>query len=68
MVTEHLCVGEVETIKEIFALMDTGNHTRITLQELKAGLTSVGLELTEPDMELPISLLCHIAWYICCTG
>ncbi|KAL5210379.1 hypothetical protein ABZP36_006002 [Zizania latifolia] len=52
VIAEHLSVEEVEVIKEMFALMDTDNNGRVTLQELKAGLTKVGSKLAEPEMEL----------------
>ncbi|XP_052147181.1 calcium-dependent protein kinase 9 [Oryza glaberrima] len=52
VIAEHLSVEEVEVIKDMFALMDTDNNGRVTLQELKDGLTKVGSKLAEPEMEL----------------
>uniref|UniRef100_J3LRP4 non-specific serine/threonine protein kinase n=1 Tax=Oryza brachyantha TaxID=4533 RepID=J3LRP4_ORYBR len=52
VIAEHLSVEEVEVIKEMFAVMDTDKNGKVTLQELKAGLTKVGSKLAEPEMEL----------------
>ncbi|XP_020185249.1 calcium-dependent protein kinase 9 [Aegilops tauschii subsp. strangulata] len=52
VIAEHLSAEEVEVIKEMFALMDTDNNGRVTLEELKAGLARVGSKLAEPEMEL----------------
>ncbi|KAF7047307.1 hypothetical protein CFC21_056250 [Triticum aestivum] len=52
VIAEHLSAEEVEVIKEMFALMDTDNNGRVTLDELKAGLARVGSKLAEPEMEL----------------
>uniref|UniRef100_A0A0E0KHL3 non-specific serine/threonine protein kinase n=1 Tax=Oryza punctata TaxID=4537 RepID=A0A0E0KHL3_ORYPU len=52
VIAEHLSVEEVEVIREMFALMDTDNNGKVTLQELKDGLTKVGSKLAEPEMEL----------------
>uniref|UniRef100_A0A0D9VXM0 non-specific serine/threonine protein kinase n=1 Tax=Leersia perrieri TaxID=77586 RepID=A0A0D9VXM0_9ORYZ len=52
VIAEHLSVEEVEVIRDMFALMDTDNNGKVTLQELKAGLVKVGSKLAEPEMEL----------------
>ncbi|XP_037427180.1 calcium-dependent protein kinase 9-like [Triticum dicoccoides] len=52
VIAEHLSAEEVEVIKETFALMDTDNNGRVTLDELKAGLARVGSKLMEPEMKL----------------
>ncbi|GJN23700.1 hypothetical protein PR202_gb11369 [Eleusine coracana subsp. coracana] len=52
VIAEHLSVEEVEVIRDMFALMDTDNDGKVTLQELKAGLNKVGSKLADPEMEL----------------
>ncbi|KAL5218829.1 hypothetical protein ABZP36_019513 [Zizania latifolia] len=61
VIAEHLSVEEVEVIKEMFALMDTDNNGRVTLQELKAGLIKVGSKLAEPEMELLMEAVINLS-------
>ncbi|GAA0140072.1 non-receptor serine/threonine protein kinase [Lithospermum erythrorhizon] len=52
VIANHLNVGEVEVIKEMFTLMDTNNDGKVTYDELCAGLRKVGSQLAEPEIKL----------------
>nr|GMC75850.1 calcium-dependent protein kinase 10-like [Ipomoea batatas] len=52
VIAEHLSVGEVEVIRDMFTLMDTDGNGQVTYDELKAGLRKVGSQLAEPEIKL----------------
>ncbi|CAK9183396.1 unnamed protein product [Ilex paraguariensis] len=52
VIAEHLCLEEVEVIRDMFALMDTDSDGKVTYEELKSGLQRVGSQLAEPEIKL----------------
>lgn len=52
MIAEHLSVEEVAGIKEGFQVMDTGNRGKINYDELRVGLTKLGHQVPDGDVQI----------------
>ncbi|KAL3534299.1 hypothetical protein ACH5RR_002760 [Cinchona calisaya] len=52
VIAEHLSVEEVAGIKERFKVMDTGNKGKIDINELRVGLTKLGHQVPEVDLQI----------------
>ncbi|CAI9099986.1 OLC1v1036891C1 [Oldenlandia corymbosa var. corymbosa] len=52
VIAEHLSVEEVAGIKEGFRVMDTSNKGKIDINELRAGLTKLGHQMPEADLQI----------------
>ncbi|XP_057434409.1 calcium-dependent protein kinase 20-like [Lotus japonicus] len=52
VIAEHLSVEEVAGIKEGFQVMDTGNRGKINYDELRVGLTKLGHQVPDGDVQI----------------
>lgn len=58
VVTEHLPVEEIASIKHMFHMMDTNKNGKLTLEELKKGLDLVGYKMPEADAQMLMEAVC----------
>lgn len=56
---------EVAGIKEAFDSMDTQKRGRISLEELKAGLTKLGQQVNEADLQILMEAVSKILRLSC---
>ncbi|CAB4278382.1 unnamed protein product [Prunus armeniaca] len=52
VIAEHLSVEEVAGIKEAFQMMDTGNKSKVTIEELRSGVQQLGQQIPDPDLQI----------------
>ncbi|KAF9591359.1 hypothetical protein IFM89_003982 [Coptis chinensis] len=54
VIADHLSIGEVEDIKEMFQKIDTDNDGIVTIEELKAALHKFSTQLAESEVQMLI--------------
>ncbi|KAF5184953.1 Calcium-dependent protein kinase, partial [Thalictrum thalictroides] len=52
VMAEHLSVEEVAGIKDMFEMMDINNRGKLTIVELKSGLTKIGHQIPDADLQM----------------
>lgn len=51
VIADHLSIGEVEDIKDMFKKIDTDNDGIVSVEELKTGLHKFGTQLAESEVQ-----------------
>ncbi|PIA59451.1 hypothetical protein AQUCO_00400375v1 [Aquilegia coerulea] len=54
VIADHLSIGQVDDIEEMFKKIDTDHDGMVSIEELKAGLHNFGTQLSEPELQMLI--------------
>ncbi|KAF5179727.1 Calcium-dependent protein kinase [Thalictrum thalictroides] len=54
VIADHLSIGQVDDIEEMFKKIDTDHDGMVSIEELKAGLHNFATQLAEPELQMLI--------------